>query len=708
MATAMAALACPAGASATIHVTNTNDSGPGSLRQAIADAGFEETIDVPAGTITLTTGELVINRNVTIAGAGPARTILSAGNSGRVLLVLGASRFGLSGVTVRDGVLTGPTSIALRGVGLLALSAPVTITNSLFTANRIDNDGAIGSPGGTVQGAAIYAGGPLTLIDTRVAGNSASADGGSGGGGGAVRGGAVYTGGTLTVTHAQLSGNRASADGGAGGPGGTVYGGALDSVGSATISGADISGNTATARGGRAGMSSAQVGGTVIGAGAQLQGGTELTSSTASANHLDVSGGPGASGGNGDGAGLTWLSDNPDDSMTNVTIASNSMTTSAGGALIGGGLFLEAEGSGSVRLTNDTLAGNSVDQSVVQGVGNFFSYTAAGADVQAANLIVSDGVGLAGSANCSINGVFTSLGHNIDSRNECHFVAGTDRVNTDPGLEPLADNGGPGPTKAFAATSPAFDAGDPGTCPATDERGVNRPRGAACDIGAFELQLADLAIRSAARRAGAPIGSLVTFTLTGANAGGDAARLTTITARLPNGLALTAATPTVGSCAGLRTVVCSLGDLAPGQSGTVTIAVRATRAGRHAISTAVASGTADPNRGDNASATAVKVAPLAVSSLRIRPRRFRLGSSGSTISFKLPEPAKVRLVFARRGHGRRAVTMRGHVGRNVRRFRTRLRRHMMPTQGRYRITVTARDVFGNESRPVTRRITATG
>jgi hypothetical protein len=58
-------------------------------------------------------------------------------------------------------------------------------------------------------------------------------------------------------------------------------------------------------------------------------------------------------------------------------------------------------------------------------------------------------------------------------------------------LGPLADNGGPTQTHALLPGSPAIDAGDNTACPATDQRGVTRPLGAACDIGAYEFGDAD-------------------------------------------------------------------------------------------------------------------------------------------------------------------------------------------------------------------------
>jgi hypothetical protein len=56
----------------------------------------------------------------------------------------------------------------------------------------------------------------------------------------------------------------------------------------------------------------------------------------------------------------------------------------------------------------------------------------------------------------------------------------------DPKLGPLADNGGPTRTHALLLGSPAIDAASTPDCPTTDQRGVLRPQGAACDIGSYE------------------------------------------------------------------------------------------------------------------------------------------------------------------------------------------------------------------------------
>ena len=50
----------------------------------------------------------------------------------------------------------------------------------------------------------------------------------------------------------------------------------------------------------------------------------------------------------------------------------------------------------------------------------------------------------------------------------------------------MADNGGPTPTHALMDNSPAINAADDALCPATDQRGEERPVGEICDIGAYE------------------------------------------------------------------------------------------------------------------------------------------------------------------------------------------------------------------------------
>ena len=83
-AVVVALLAIPVtGAQASITVANDHDSGPGSLRQAIIDAAASETVVVPAGTYTLTGGELAIAKSLTIAGHAASDTIVRSGGTSR-------------------------------------------------------------------------------------------------------------------------------------------------------------------------------------------------------------------------------------------------------------------------------------------------------------------------------------------------------------------------------------------------------------------------------------------------------------------------------------------------------------------------------------------------------------------------------------------------------------------------------------------------
>src|SRR6266550_1351765 len=74
-----------------IVVTNTNDTGPGSLRQALADVNDGDTITfVVTGTIGLTSGELLVDKSITIAGPG-ADNLAVDGNAKSRVFYIGSS-----------------------------------------------------------------------------------------------------------------------------------------------------------------------------------------------------------------------------------------------------------------------------------------------------------------------------------------------------------------------------------------------------------------------------------------------------------------------------------------------------------------------------------------------------------------------------------------------------------------------------------------
>jgi hypothetical protein len=454
-------------AGAEIVVANGNDAGPGSLRQAIADATPGETIALPAGTYTLTSKELLIEKSLTIAGHGAGDTIVRAGGPFRVFYVFGsAAAVTISGVTIRDGRGTG------GGGGLLNVESSLTLRDVAVTANVASADGEPGVKGGVATGGGIY---------------SAT--------------------GSLHIFGSTVTDNRVSAIGGSGKEGGIAQGGGIATLGDFTIEGSTISSNTADARGGQGPASAEQKGGLVQGAGVfAIADSSSIGGSTVSGNLADSRAGPGGGGGLIQGVGLFLLAGNSQGVMSKITVAGNVGRGSAGAFSQGGGIFIIA-GTGPVSIASATVAGNSLDQAKGEG-GNL--YLLGGEVIPTLhNSIVSGGVGSAGKENCALKA--KSLGFNLESMDQCGFGTPGDQVNQDPQLGPLQDNGGPTRTMALAATSPAVDQGSaPGQL--TDQRGVLRPidfpaipnpnvsKADGSDIGAFELQPSNALVLGKLRR----------------------------------------------------------------------------------------------------------------------------------------------------------------------------------------------------------------
>ncbi|MFQ5593553.1 MAG: choice-of-anchor Q domain-containing protein [Anaerolineae bacterium] len=226
-------------------------------------------------------------------------------------------------------------------------------------------------------------------------------------------------------------------------------GGGILLVGSTlTLIDSTITGNTASSGGGAYNINSSAL--TIIG-------------STISGNAADGAAFGGGGILNGDGNTLTLL---------NSTVSGNNSTND------GGGIW----NFGSATLTNVTISDNGAAN---EGGGILNGRRRA----TLTNTIVTNSTS---GGNCS--GTITSGGHNLDSGNTCGFSSAGDLTSTDPLLGPLRDNGGPTQTHALLDGSPAIDAGDNTSCPATDQRAVARPvdgddNGAAtCDIGAYEYE----------------------------------------------------------------------------------------------------------------------------------------------------------------------------------------------------------------------------
>ena len=100
-------LSTSAASAATITVINTNDSGPGSLRQALVDANDGDTINFDSSLngqrITLTSGELNVDKDVTISGPGAKNLAVDGNAQSRVFDVNPGKTVTIDGLTVANG-----------------------------------------------------------------------------------------------------------------------------------------------------------------------------------------------------------------------------------------------------------------------------------------------------------------------------------------------------------------------------------------------------------------------------------------------------------------------------------------------------------------------------------------------------------------------------------------------------------------------------
>ena len=239
----------------TLTVSTTNDGGNGSLRQAIQSAASGDTINFSvAGTITLTSGELLIAKNLSIAGPGASSLAVSGHTNGRVFEISSNAIVSISGLTIRDGHAADGAAAGARGTngggiynaGTLALTSCTVSGNSGGNASTIFS-ASIGVGGAGGAGGGIYNIGNLWLTACTVSSNTAGFGGRGGTGGAGGTGGGIHNAGTLTLVDCTLSGNTAGASGAGfpvarrgvtGGAGGGLY-----NAGSLTLTACTVSGN---------------------------------------------------------------------------------------------------------------------------------------------------------------------------------------------------------------------------------------------------------------------------------------------------------------------------------------------------------------------------------------------------------------------------------------------------------------------------------
>ena len=202
------------------------------------------------------------------------------------------------------------------------------------------------------------------------------------------------------------------------------------------------------------------------------------------------------------GGGLSNITSDP--LLTNVTFTGNS-------ASLGGGVFNHLS---MPQLTNATFAGNSAvsaDCAGTQGSGGAIFGTSYWASLINGATFAGNSASCHGDAAMNADHSGFQISNSIfwgNGAEEFALTGGgavgisdsivqggcpsgatcTDVVDSDPVLGTLRNNGGFTKTEAPGANSSAIDYGDDLTCPEKDQRGLARPQGDHCDIGAVEVR----------------------------------------------------------------------------------------------------------------------------------------------------------------------------------------------------------------------------
>ena len=393
----------------TLIVTSTADSGTGSLRQALADTNEGDTIQFDAAlngqAITLTSGELVIDKSITITGPGASlltvqRSFANGTPSFRIFHITPGHTVMIEGLTIKSG-----RNFTASGGGILNDQATLTLNHCAVVENYTTGfGGGIYNFGGSAR---------LTILNSTVSDNLNDGVGlGSGG-----FGGGINNEGTLRISNSTVSVNMSRATDGVprGGTGGGIYNAVpIDGVvGILEISNSTISNNLADKHAG----------------GILSFGSMTLINSTVSGNTAT---GKGSQNQIFYGGGIFCGSA----TIRNSTISGNSAVGEDRGR--GGGIA----NLGSLTITNSTLSGNSADGGG-GGIHNFTDLGGSGGTIEIGNTILN--AGASGPNIVSGSGAMViSHGYNLSSDDGGGFLNGSgDQTNTNPMLGPLQNNGGP-------------------------------------------------------------------------------------------------------------------------------------------------------------------------------------------------------------------------------------------------------------------------
>ena len=304
--------------------------------------------------------------------------------------------------------------------------------NATVAISGVTIAGGAGSAGGSTNDAGgIHNRGVLTLSDCVVEENAAPKDPS-----GTGKGGGVRNDGDLTMNRCTVSENVSA------GRGGGVY-----NTGTLSLHECTVCANTASG-----------------GGGIFNEGELTITSSAVVDNRVDEDGGA--------------ILNEGSCTLTNVTVSGNRALRN------GGGVAVRAGGApvAPTTLVHTTVADNEASNR--QGGSGIYNESSTPVTLESSII-----AGNQGSRNCS--GETLSRGFNIDGDDSCGLDAAGERPDqpgTDPFLGQLGYQGGNTLTHALRAGSPAIDsAGDNSSCTVgVDQRGLPRPAGGLCDVGAYE------------------------------------------------------------------------------------------------------------------------------------------------------------------------------------------------------------------------------
>lgn len=217
----------------TIVVSSLSDDGPDSLRQALASSVDGDTINITAkGTITLTSGELIVDKSMTIRGPGAAKLIVDGNAASRVFHIMPNVTVTIADIKIMNGRATG-TFPANAGGGILNDHAFLTIEHCIISGNRARFGGGVLSnskDGGSAT---------LTVNNSAISGNASRL----GYGGGIFSGGGFLS--EESSGNATLSLNNSTVSENSAGFGGGIFNDGFNGSATATVANSSVSNNSA-------------------------------------------------------------------------------------------------------------------------------------------------------------------------------------------------------------------------------------------------------------------------------------------------------------------------------------------------------------------------------------------------------------------------------------------------------------------------------